>query len=132
MSPSGTASPTASEGQPDRGSATRLSVRIGDILATGDLDHDGVDDAAVTLIVDPGGSGTFIYLTAVLNEVQGPRAVASTLLGDRVAVKSIAIQDDTIVVRLLEHGPGEPLASVPTFPIDRIFTLQNGQLVPQE
>ncbi len=133
ISPSGTVRLTDGifEGKPEPGSATRLTVRLGNTIATGDLNADGVDDAVVILIVDPGGSGTFTYLAAVLNEDGVPRPVASALLGDRVVVNSLAIRDGTIGVTLLEHGPGQPLTAPPTLQQDRSFTLQDGRLASE-
>jgi len=120
------------EGQLSPGSAAWLTVSIGDAIAAGDLNEDGVDDAALVLIADPGGSGTFSYLAAVRNEGGAPRAVASALLGDRVAVKSLAIRAGMIEVTLLSRDPGDPLASPPTLEKARVFALQNGQLVQQQ
>ena len=68
-------------------SEARLRIRLAPFYAFGDLDGDGSDDAAVVLVTDPGGSGTFFDL-AVLSEKRGaPVNVASRALGDRVDLR---------------------------------------------
>ena len=59
-----------------------------------------VADAVVILYASGGGSGTFRYLAAVVNEQGQPQHVASALLGDRVRI-------DLIVVQMIGHGPGD-------------------------
>ena len=46
--------------------------QLRDPIAFGDLDNDGIDDAAVVLTYHGGGSGTFFNLLAVLNENGAP------------------------------------------------------------
>ena len=68
-------------------SATKTKIWLGDLRALGDINGDGAEDALVTLVVDPGGSGTFTYLALVLNENGKARPFAAVLLGDRILVK---------------------------------------------
>jgi uncharacterized membrane protein len=87
----------------------RLKIRLADLHAFGDLDGDGSDDAAVVLVTDPGGSGTFFDL-AVLSEKGGrPINVASRALGDRVDLRSLAIENGQIIVDMVTHGPTDPM-----------------------
>src|SRR5438270_132957 len=79
------------------GSAARIVVRLADVAAFGDLDGTGGLDAAVVLIGSGGGSGTFVELAAVLNDAGAARPVATTLLGDRILVREVTVQDRTIV-----------------------------------
>jgi hypothetical protein len=77
--------------------------------ATGDLNGDHQEDAVVVLAINSGGSGTFIYLVPVINQSGQFQAAAGTLLGDRVAVHSMGIQDGVIRLNLLTHAPEDPL-----------------------
>ena len=52
-----------------------------DLVAFGDLDGDGIWDAAVVLEANGGGSGTFRSLEAVVNEDGAPVHVASRPAG---------------------------------------------------
>ena len=67
------------------GSATETVVRLAQVRSFGRIDSGSSIDAAPILTVDPGGSGTFIYLVAALNVDGHPEMAATTLLGDRVA-----------------------------------------------
>lgn len=111
------------------GSAAKIRVQLGEQRAFGDLNGDGSQDAAVTLVVDPGGSGTFTYLALALNEQGAAKPVASTFLGDRIVVKSLAIQSGSIVVVLLTRPLDEPMSADPTLETTRAFQWQGGQLV---
>ena len=94
------------EGDPfQEGGASRPSVTLVETLtAFGDLDGDGVEDAAIVLVEDSGGSGTFLYLAAVLNREEQPFNQATLLLGDRVNVKSIEIEDQQVLVDFIEES----------------------------
>ncbi len=111
------------------GAASGVHLTLMEHLALGDLNGDGVDDAAVVLEASGGGSGTFRYLAAVLNERGQPRHVASALLGDRVGIESLAIQDGRIVVEMIGHGPGDGLCC-PTQEQTRVFQMADDTLEP--
>ncbi len=80
-----------------------------DPIAFGDLDGDGVADAAVVLSYNGGGSGTFFDLFAVLNRNGAPVAVGSRDLGDRVRVTSLEISGGDIILMMVAHGPDDGL-----------------------
>jgi hypothetical protein len=111
------------------GAASKLTIRLLEPYAVGDLNGDGAADAAVVLVADGGGSGTFFYLAAVLNKDGQPAFASSTLLGDRVKYKSVSIQASIISVEMTKPGPSDPLCC-PTLAVTMKFRLQNGQLLP--
>ena len=111
------------------GSATKIKVQLGKDPAFGDLNGDGVEDAIVTLVVEPGGSGTFTYLAPVINDHGTPKPGAAVLLGDRIIVKSVSIQNGEVVVTMLTRKPDEPMSAEPTVEVTRTFKLQGDQLV---
>lgn len=110
------------------GAASKLTVNLLDQYATGDLNGDGVADAAVILAANMGGSGTFVNLAAVLNEGGKPKHVASTSLGDRVQIKSVSIKGGEIAVDMVKHGPNDPMCC-PTQQVTQKYKLQDGKLV---
>jgi len=110
------------------GSASKNRVELSQERAFGDLDGDGDEDAVVVLVVNRGGSGTFIHLASVINEKGVPKASAAMLLGDRVTVTSLAIQSGTLSVGMLVRKPGEPTSAAPTVALTRTFK-HNGGLV---
>ena len=95
--------------------------------ARGDLNGDGLEDAAVVLVNNPGGSGTFEYLAAVVNRDGEPVNVASVFLGDRVQITALAIVDGRIELDVVTHGPDDPLCC-PTLEERRVFELTDGEL----
>lgn len=86
------------------------TVELADSLtAFGDLDGDGVADGAAILTESGGGSGTFVYLAALV-DVDGQTVTrATTMLADRVQVRSIGIADQRIALEMVVHGPEDPL-----------------------
>lgn len=111
------------------GSSALNRVLLGDLRAAGDVNGDGSEDAAVVLTAEPGGSGTFSYLAVVLNEAGNARPITSVLLGDRIVVKSLAIQPGAVEVTLLNRAADEPLSAEPKIEETRTFLLQDGALV---
>ena len=81
---------------------------VGDLVAFGDLDGDQVADAAVVVFIDPGGSGTFIYLLAMHDREGAPFQAGREFLGDRVRVESLTIRGGRIFVTMVAHGPRRP------------------------
>ena len=110
-------------------SATELRITLSDMMAQGDLNKDGVTDAAVVLVINPGGSGTFYELAAILNQDGKPSHAASAALGDRIQIKQMTIKDGEITVRLVTQGPNDPM-SRPTLEVTRRYKLDTGVLVP--
>jgi hypothetical protein len=111
------------------GSASKITIlMMPDKVAFGDLNGDGVDDAAVILASSGGGSGTFISLEAVINEAGTPKDVASASLGDRVQINSVVIAGGKVTVDMITHGPDDPLCC-PSVQTTRTFQLQNDTLV---
>jgi len=111
------------------GSATELVIILSDKFALGDLNGDGVEDAAVVLVSNPGGSGTFYDLAAVINQNGTPKHVASLLLGDRVKVKSLSIRSGEVAVEMTKHGPKDPMCC-PTLEVTQKYKLQGDKLAP--
>ncbi len=118
------------EGEPFvPGGASRPTVVLHpEVYAFGDLNDDGVDDAAVILIESSGGSGNFRYLAAVINEDGVPVNIATQFIGDRERIQAVSIEDGEIAVEMLAHGPGDPMCC-PTQEVTKRFRLEGGQLV---
>ena len=97
--------------------------------AVGNLDDTGGEDAAVILVDNPGGSGTFYYLFASINQNGKPFNVVPMLLGDRIRVEGLAIKEEEIVIDMLTRGDDEAMASEPTLEITRKYRLETNRLV---
>ena len=118
------------EGKPYvEGGASRPRVDfVDDFYAFGDLNGDGVDDAVVFLVDGDGGSGQFISVAPVVNENGVPVNVGTAVLGDRIVLISVKIEDGVIAVDMVTQGANEPLCC-PTLEVVRSFELQDGKLV---
>lgn len=90
-------------------SATEMRIGLAPYRLFGDLNGDGADDAAVILVADPGGSGTFYYLSAVLNQNGDPKPAGSQFLGDRVFFRDLSIDDGHILIELDIVRPDDPM-----------------------
>jgi hypothetical protein len=76
-----------------------------DLIASGDLDGDGAEDAAVIIRSQFGGTGIFVALAVLKNDGGSPVHLATDVLGDRVVVNAIAIERGEIIVDLLTFAP---------------------------
>lgn len=108
--------------------ARRVTVYLMPEYAVGDLDADGVPDAAAILATDAGGSGTFLDLAAVLNREGVPECEAILFLGDRIPVERIRIVGDEIQLDVTMHGPADPMCC-PSVRATRRFRLEGDTLV---
>lgn len=107
-----------------------VHMELLNLRAYGDLDGDGVEDAAVLLATNTGGSGVFVDLAAVCNHRGQPRDTARFFLGDRVKPERMTVVGQEIELALLIHGPDDPLCC----PSERVvwrFRLVGGELVKQ-
>ncbi len=104
-------------------------VELTDVAATGELN--GQPAVAVILVSNSGGSGVFNDL-AVVMDVDGQWAnVATTLLGDRVAINSLTIENNQVVVDMITQGPDDPMCC-PTQQVVVAYELQGNELVAVE
>jgi heat shock protein HslJ len=108
------------------GSATKTVVKLHERMAFG-YHPDGQQLAAVVLVTDPGGSGTFYDLAVLLFRAGEPQHVASASLGDRVRIESLAIVNGEIVVRMIAQGPDDPMCC-PTQRVVERYALQGDRL----
>jgi hypothetical protein len=87
--------------------ADAYSVQMLDIVAFGDLNGDGVGDAAILLVESGGGSGQFESVIAVLNLGGTSFQAGHAQLGDRVRINSMTITSGTIILDMLVQGPND-------------------------
>ena len=95
-------------------------------VAFGDLDHDGLSDAAVILAWQSGSSGTFRYLVAMRNTGNAPRQQDSVLLGDRVQISALSIAAGQVGLETVAAGPHDP-ACCPSQQVKQAYVLCDGK-----
>lgn len=104
-----------------------LLVRLQPQIAYGDLDGDGLEDAAVLLAVNGGGTGVFVHLAAMLNQGGQPVQAGEVFIDDRPRINALAIRDGLIHLEAVIHGPEDPMVS-PTLRVNMTYRLGGGML----
>ena len=117
------------EGEPpEPGSAAVPTLDFsGELVARGDLDGDGLAEAVVVLDSWTGGSGMFSYIAVVSGSTGKALNTATQLLGDRVQVRELRIDEGKVVVDLRGSGPDDP-SCCPSMNIRQAWTLVDGAL----
>ena len=107
--------------------AEMLSVMLQPLIAYGDLNGDGLEDAALLLAENGGGSGVFVSLVAVLNQNGQPQQAGAVLVDDRPQIQSLAIQNGVILLGAVIQRSSDPMVS-PTLVVSETFRLAAGGL----
>ncbi len=112
------------------GSATKIRASVFGRPLYGDLDHDGDDDAILLIIYDPGGSGTFYYLAAAINQNGKYHGIPAVLIGDRITAHNVAIRNGAISFNYADRRPEEPMSTPPSVDTSLQLTFIDGKLAP--
>jgi hypothetical protein len=96
--------------------------------AFGDLNKDGVKDAAVIVWGNSGGSDRFVYMVAVTNRGKILRQAANVLLGNHVQMTSLTINGGKIVAKTLGLAVNDPQCC-PSVEATQTFTLEGNVLI---
>jgi hypothetical protein len=119
------------EGRFDGVHATDPRIAVRTLLigapARGDLNGDGLPDAAVVLATSTGGQEVYYEVAAVLNDKGKPVHVATAPIGDRIRFQWVNIRNGTIVVEFFAHGEKDP-PCCPKAKTTRRFRLEPGGL----
>lgn len=110
----------------DTTSPDYADLRLLDFFAFGDLNRDGVNDAAV-LIAENYGGRALVSVAAVRNEAGQPRHMASYLVDDRPQVNTLEIRGGRIFLDALVHHLDDAMCC-PTFPVTQTFQLFGNSL----
>jgi hypothetical protein len=113
------------------GSASKVVTTLGAEKAVADLDGDGRRDAAVTLVQQPGGSGSFTYLAVVLSAASGLSATNAIRIGDRIKVTGLRVDSGVVVLDYLDRAPTDPFTTAPSIATTKRFAVKDGKLQPQ-
>jgi len=109
------------------GSSSELIVKLTDWRAIGVVN--GAQTAGVVIVTELGGSGTFYDFALLMKGPEGWTHVDTVFLGDRVKIRSVALQGNELLIEMVTHGPGEPMCC-PTRQVRRAFAIDTGRLIP--
>jgi hypothetical protein len=114
------------------GSATKIATRYFGNAVDIDLNSDGLMDSGFLLTQVGGGSGTFFYVAAALNNGSGTQGTNAIFLGDRIAPQSTNVDPNNpvqFIVNYMERKLSDPMSAQPSVAVSRTFKLDNGTLV---
>jgi heat shock protein HslJ len=97
---------------------------------SGDLNGDGMNDAVVMLVRDTGGTGTFYYVAADINQAGLNQGTNAIVLGDRIAPQNVETSSGQVIANYADRNPGEPMTTPPSLGVSKYFTVTAGRLVP--
>lgn len=101
---------------------------LSDKVTFGDLNGDGVADAAAILWSEGRGRRTWVELVAIVNQDGNPRQVAVKMLGLNAAVMSILIESGEIVMKMGKRAPDDPMCC-PSLSFTQKYKLDGENLV---
>lgn len=110
------------------GSATTITTTIFGEPVSGDINGDGKADAAVILVQNPGGSGTFYYVAAALDSGNGAIGTNAVLLGDRIAPDTTQITNGQIIANYADRNPGESMSVAPSVGVSKYLNYNDSML----
>jgi hypothetical protein len=102
-------------------------IALTDHIAFGDLNGDGVDEAAAMVLENFGGTGNFGMLTIYSNINGLPVFLTSVLIDDRPMINSISIDNGEVFLDAVTHGFDDG-GCCPTLQTTRRYVLLNNQL----
>jgi hypothetical protein len=104
-----------------------LEIHLTDYIAIGDIDGDGVNEAAAIISENYGGSGVFVFLALFVDRGGQPIYLTSVFIDDRPAIDGIAFEGHEIFLSASTHGGNDPFCC-PTLRNERRYRLINNQL----
>lgn len=114
------------------GSATKVVTKYFGNSVDIDLNSDGLMDSAFLLTQDGGGSGTFFYVAAAVNNAGSTQGTNAIFLGDRIAPQSTNVDPNNpvqFIVNYAERKASDPMSAQPSVGVSRTFKFENGTLV---
>ena len=110
------------------GSAAKVVTSVWDVYIDS-LTQEGRDDAAVILVQNPGGSGTFYYIAAGIDKGDGYLGTNAIFLGDRIAMQTVEIDNMQIIVNYTDNVEGDSMADGTSVGVSKWFVVDGDKLI---
>jgi hypothetical protein len=117
-----------SEQEAAPGSAEMITTQIFGKPTYGDINGDGKNDAAVLLVQDGGGSGTFYYAAVALDIGMGTIGTNAIFLGDRIAPDTIQIANGIVTVNYADRKASDPMSTPPSVGVSKYLVVASHTL----
>ncbi len=101
-----------------------LMVYVYDNVAFGDINDDGIDDAALLIQESMGGTGIFYSITAFISGSPGFTQTNSWFIDDRAIIHSLVIENGEVILDANVHGINDPMVN-PTVTMTKTYRLFN-------
>lgn len=117
-----------SEKEAAPGAATKVVTTLVEAPVLGDLNGDGVEDAALWLLHQPGGTGSLLYVAVALNI--GGRYVGTNavFVGDRIVPQALRIRNGLLSVTYVDRRKDESMAAHPSVGATKHLMVSGGVL----
>lgn len=116
-----------SEENIDDSAVTVITKYFGNEVSA-DFNGDGVEDKAFLMTREPGGSGTFFYLVALVSKGSSFVGSNAIFLGDRIAPQTTEYRDGQIIVNYADREPDEPMTARPSMGVSKYFHVKDDKL----
>ena len=111
----------------EAGNVDYVSVHVSDFIALGDINDDGMNEAAAVIFENYGGSGTFAFLAFYVNQNDEPVFLTSLFVDDRPVIDGLGFENQEIFLFAITHDVDDPFCC-PTLRNERHYRLINSQL----
>ena len=117
------------QGEPyvEGGASAPAAHLVGNLVVQGDLDFDGRTESINLVNYSAGGTGQFVYLAVSRFAENGVENFETVLLGDRVMVRDLRIDNGVVVVDMIQAGPNDG-ACCPGELVTKAWRLQDNKL----
>jgi heat shock protein HslJ len=109
------------------GTARRMLLLLANLVQYADLDGTPGDEAIALLAESSGGSGERIYLAAIGVREGRAASLGVALVGDRTRIRQLSLDGRTIVLDVVEAGPGDA-ACCPTQVARKFYGVAGGKV----
>ena len=104
-----------------------IMVYLNENVAFGDINNDGIDDAAFLIVESMGGTGIFYSITSFISSSQGFTQTNSRFIDDRAVIHSLMIDNGEVILNANVHAINDPMVN-PTVTMTKTYHYFNDGL----
>jgi hypothetical protein len=104
-----------------------IMVYLNENVAFGDINNDGIDDAAFLIVESMGGTGIFYSITSFISGSQGFTQTNSRFIDDRAVIHSLMIDNSEVILNANVHAINDPMVN-PTVTMTKTYHYFNDGL----